>query len=264
MRFVQNIGELVVDQLRKLNFLAAVVVTALWTAVRPRYWKRSRTVGNVLSRQILFTGVEGMGFVSFVAVLVGISIVMQVQMWLSRVGQSELIGPLLVILLIREAGPILTNFVVIGRSGTAIATEVSTMTSAGEIRVLDSLGLDPFRYIVVPRILGVGLSVFCLAVLFVVVSLASGYMIGVAIGANTGKPAQFIQSILLSIEPADLVNFLAKTLIPGFLTGAICCIEGLQVGRAITDIPKANTRSLVRSVGMLFFVSALVSILTYL
>ena len=134
----------------------------------------------------------------------------------------------------------------------------------GEIRVLDSQGLDPFPYLALPRAAGVAVSVFCLTILFVLVSFAIGYAAGVMMGAPMGTVAMFVEGVAKAILPADILNVVAKTLIPGLLTGIICTAEGLGVHRALTEIPKAASRGVVRSVAALFFVSVIVSLVTYL
>lgn len=262
MSWLGRVGGVFNRQAYKVMHLTALIASVLWVSLQPRYWKR--TVRDVLARQVLFTGVEAVRFTSLVAVLAGVSIVVQAQVWLSRVGQSALLGPLLVAVVIRELGPLLTNFIVIGRSGAAISSELANMRVGHEIRVLDAQGLDPFTYLVVPRVVGVALSVFGLAVVFIVVCFVSGFFFGVLMGGNTGDPSIFIHSVFKAIRPADVANLLAKTFIPGLLTGAICCTEGLSVQGAITEVPQATTRGLARSVGALFVTSALVSLLTYL
>ncbi len=262
MNAVGQIGKLVAGKWNTLTYLLALVFATLVMAVKPRYWPR--TVRNVLARQILFTGVEATRFISLIALLVGVSIVVQAQIWLLRVGQFELLGPILVAVVIRELAPLLTCFVVIGRSGTAIAAELGNMRVHGEIRLLDAQGLDPFSYLVLPRVLGMMVSVFGLTVVFVVVCFASGYLSGFLIGASPGLPMVFIDSVLGALEPRDVIAFLTKTIIPGLLTGAICCAEGMSVRGAMTEVPQATTRSLVYSVGALFIVSALISLITYI
>ena len=257
-----RIGGFLVERVRSVAHLGGMVSAVLWLAVQPRRWPH--TVRDVLARQVLFTGVEAVRFMVLIALLVGVSIVVQVQLLLSRVGQSELLGPILVAVVIRELGPLLTNFVVIGRSGAAITTELGNMKVNGEIRLLDAQGLDPFTYLVLPRVTGMMISVFSLTVVFVVVAFVSGYVSGVLMGANTGTPGLFALSVMGAVTPADVFSLLAKTLIPGLLTGAICCSEGLGVGAAVTEVPQATTRGLVRSVGALFLVSALISLLFYL
>ncbi len=262
MKLVAGIGKYAVGKWCFIRYLAAVTGTLLAVCFRRGTFRR--TVRNVLARQILFTGFEAVRFVSLVAFLIGISVVVQTQVWLARAGQTSLLGPVLVMVIIREIGPLLVNFVVIGRSGTAIATELGNMNVSGEVKILDALGLDPFIYLVVPRVLGVAIAVFCLSVIFIVVSFLSGYLSGLLFGATTGSPAFFFRSVLKAITPSDVFNLLAKTIIPGLLTGVICCTEGLGVRTAITEVPQAATRAVVRSVTALFIVSVLVSVFTYL
>ena len=243
---------------RFLRYLAAVTVTVVAVCFKRGTFRT--TVRNVLARQVLFTGFEAIGF----AFLVGIAVVVQAQVWLVRAGQAALLGPILVMVIVREIGPLLVNFVVIGRSGTAIATELGNMNVSGEVRLLDSLGLDPLIYLVVPRVLGVMISVFCLTILFITVSFGSGYLSGVLLGASTASWQFFARSVFGAIQPEDIFNLLAKTLIPGLLTGVICSVEGLGVSRAITEVPQAATRAVVRSVTALFLTSVIISVFTYL
>jgi phospholipid/cholesterol/gamma-HCH transport system permease protein len=262
MNVVGLLGENVIARWRSSSYLAGLIAAVLAHALRPSYWRR--TVRGVLARQILFTGVEAVRFVALVAFLVGISVVLQAQVWLSKVGQSAMIGPLLVAAVVRELGPLLTNFVVIGRSGTAIASELANMKVNGEIRVLDAQGLDPFIYLAIPRILGVMLSVFCLSIVFIVVSFASGYVGGMLLGTAQAERGLFLNAVFGALAPADVFNLVAKTTVPGLLTGAICCSEGLGIQGLTTDVPQAAGRAVVKSVAALFVTSAIVSLMTYL
>lgn len=246
---------------RYASRIASFAAFVLARSLAPGTWRR--TVRNVLARQILFTGIEAVLFVSFVALLVGISVVAQAQIWLARFGQKAFLGDLLVLVIVREAAPILTNFVVIGRSGTAVAAELGNMTLAGEVELLEAQGIDPFSYLVLPRVLGIMLSVFCLTCFFVLVSFAGGYVTALLLGADPVHPALFVRNVLASMDASAVFSVIAKTLVPGLATGAICCYEGLRVKAAVTEVPQASTRALVRSVAALFITSATVSVLTY-
>ncbi|OQA27960.1 MAG: putative phospholipid ABC transporter permease protein MlaE [Verrucomicrobia bacterium ADurb.Bin345] len=256
-----RLGAATLGKLRVHGDTAAVVWETFRVALRRETWPR--TVRNVFVRQVLFTGYEASRFISLLAVMVGISVVVQMQVWLARVGQTGLLGPVLVMVIVRELGPLLVNFIVLGRSGTAVATELGNMKIAGEVNVLDSQGLDPFIYLVVPRVLGMAISVFCLTIIFVIVSFLSGYLIGLLLGANPGPFVLFVESVFRAVRPADVASVLVKTFVPGALTGAICCMEGLSVSTSMTEVPQVTTRAVVRSVGALFVVSAVMSILTY-
>jgi phospholipid/cholesterol/gamma-HCH transport system permease protein len=256
-------GKFAIAQARKIVYVAAVVGTVLLVGLQPRHW--SRATRNVLARQILFSGVDAINFIGFIAVLVGVSIVVQAELWLKKLGQTQLLGPILVTVVIRELGPLLANFVVIGRSGNAIAAELGSMKVHGEIHLLDALGLDPFIYLVIPRVLGFAVSVFCLTILFFAICLTSGYVLSLCFtSVRAVPPAEFIDNIGESMRPSDAVLIVVKTILPALLAGAICCTEGLAVSNAITDIPRATTRALQRSAFALFLVSAAASFLSYL
>lgn len=262
MNFVARMGKWAVGWMTGLSRLLAVAWTVLATAVQPRYWPPP--VRNVLARQILFTGYEASRFISLIALLAGVAVVVQTQVALTKVGQSGLLGPILVMVIIREVGPLLTNFVVIGRSGTAMTTELANMKVNGEVDLLDAQGLDPFLYLVLPRALGAAISIFCLTIIFIAVSFTSGFLSGLLLGANTGNPEAFVRSIFGAVTKADVFNLLIKSFVPGLLMGSICCLDGLSVGGAITEVPQAATRAVVRSTAALFITSALVSLVTYL
>ncbi len=262
MSFLGTIGDGAIGQFRRLRRLAAVSWLTVAFAFRPGSWPR--TTRSVFARQIVFTGYDALGFVSIMALLTGISVVVQAQMWMGRLGQSELLGPLLVTVIVRELGPILVNFIVIGRSGTAMAAELAGMTVRKEICVLDAQGLDPIVYLVMPRAVGTAVCVLCLAVMFALVSFASGYLCGAFMGTGPGDPAIFVRSVVRGVTPGDFYNLLAKTLIPGLLTGVISSMEGLSVEGMATDIPQSVTRSVVRSYAAVVAVSVVVSVLTYL
>ncbi len=262
MTMLGVIGQGVIGQIKQTTHVFALLGTTLMLAARRRFWPR--TTRAVFARQILFTGVEAMKFVSLVAFMTGISVVVQAQVWLGKAGQSAMLGPVLVAVIVREVAPLLVNFIVIARSGTAMATELATMKVYGEIRVLEAQGLDSLLYLAMPRILAMAICIFCLTTWFVAVSFASGYLSGIVFGVSAGDPADFLNSILKGVRPADIYNLLAKTLIPGMFTATFCVIEGMSVRYSITEVPQAATRAVVRSIAALFIISALVSVLTYL
>lgn len=256
-----NIGAKTREKWGNWIYLLAVA----WTVVRMSLWPSNwpAPMRNVLARQILFTGFDAWRFMTMIALLVGLSVVLQAQIWLKTLGQTVYLGPILVTVIVRELGPLLTNFVVIGRSGNAMATELANMKINGEVHLLDAMGLDPFRYLVMPRVIGAAISTFCLTAIFIVASFLSGYVSGALLGVGEVDPDLFMKSVFSAVQPADVFNFVAKSFIPGLLMGAICCIEGLSVQHSITEVPQATTRAVVRSTASLFLTSAIVSVMTY-
>src|SRR3954471_3646623 len=162
MRAIRNLGEIVWLQCDELRHAAAVIGTVLGLSVQPRYWVRAAR--KAFARQVMAIGVEPVGFVCAVAAFVGISVVMQLTFWTGAAGQSQLLGPLLVAVVAREIGPVLINIVVLVRSGSAMTTELGVLKIEGQVRAFEALGGDPFLHFVMPRILGMVVSTFCLTV----------------------------------------------------------------------------------------------------
>jgi phospholipid/cholesterol/gamma-HCH transport system permease protein len=262
MHAVAKLGEAVSDQWDELQHAAAVIGTVLYRAVQPRYW--TGPVRNLCARQVLGVGVEPVLFVCGLAAFVGISVVVQLSFWTGKAGQSQLLGPLLVAVVARELGPLLTNIVVIVRSSSAMATQLGVMKIDGEVRALEAQGNDPFLHLVMPRVLGVAVSTFCLTIVFILVAFASGYLFGAWLGTGSRDGWLFTNTVLNALHPQDVIGIVVKSTLPALFTSASCCIGGLGVGESITNIPRATQRALTRSIAGLFVISAVVSLLTYL
>ncbi len=246
------------DQLTYLAGFTWIIVVAL---MRPSSWRQP--VREVLSRQIFFTGVQALGFVAWVAIAIGLGVVLQTRIWFSQFGQSALLGPVLVVVIVRELAPLLVSVIVIVRSGSAIATELGTMSLRGELEALEVQGIDPVQYLVVPRTLGVIVSVLCLTVFFDLIAFATGYAASVLMELNPPRPAEFFRQLVHSLRPSDVAAPVIKSILPPLLVAAICCHVGLHSVRVPTDIPKAVTRALSISLMTVVVTSLLVSAIGY-
>ncbi len=261
MSWIAGIGQRVVDGCRKGCRLASLATSIIWLSLHHNQWPRS--VRTILARQMLFTGVDASTLIILIAVLTGMSVVLQAQLWLSRLGQSEMLGHLLVGVLIRELGPLLVNFLVVGRSGTAMAIELGNMRVGGEIRVLEAQGVEPVVYLLMPRIIGMALSIFALNALLCATALLSGFGVGVLMRITPPRMGSFFVSVLSAIQPADIWNMLLKTLLSGVVVGSICCMEGMAISGVVTEVPQAATRAVVRSITAILILFAVVSLFTY-
>jgi phospholipid/cholesterol/gamma-HCH transport system permease protein len=261
-RMLDGVGGSVRERWHELRHAAAVIGKALGTGIRPRYWKRAAR--TTFSRQVMANGIEPLWFVGALAAFVGISIVVQLSSWIGEAGQSQLLGPVLVTVVARELGPVLINLVVIVRSGSAMTTELGVLKIDGGVRALEAKGGDAFLQLVVPRVLGTAVSTFCLTIVFIFVAFASGYFFAASTGKGSRDIFLFVDTVSRAIQPKDVFNILAKSILPALFASASCCIGGLSVGESVTNIPQATQRALTRSVAGLFVISAVISLLTYL
>lgn len=262
MRAIVKLGEILCGQCDQLRYVAAVIGTVLYVCPQVRNWKRP--IRKAFAEQFLRIGVEPAVFVCGVALLAGITVVVQLAFWTSEAGQSQLLGPLLVSVVARELGPLLTNIVVIVRSSSGMAAELGVLKVSGGIRALEAQGVDPFLYIVMPRVLAMGVATFCLTITFLLVTFSSGYLFGAWLGKGSRDLSYFANTVLHALRPQDMLSILAKSILPALFTSASCCLEGLGVGESIEDLPRATQRALTRSTAGLFVISAAASLLAYL
>lgn len=213
-----------------------------------------RVAGRLLLNQLRFTALEAVGLIVLLSGIFSFLVISMAVRELGKVGAYDLIGRLIVIVIVRQLGPILAALAVVGRSGTAITAELATNTVLREVRALEGMGIDPYHYLVLPRLAGCMISVTVLVVLFDGVSLVSGYL---AAGAEGMSGSRYLGVVLASLTATDVVVTLAKGLLFGLVIGLWPSFHGLSVRSGPTEIPQAVIRATVGSIVMIFVVSAL-------
>jgi len=230
--WVENVGRRTISVYEYLRSLFDLFYLSLKTFALDRH-SGLRVIYRISIDQCYFTGVQAFGFISFFAVAVGLSLSVLVK------------GPLLVTFLVRgvvrEISPLLTSFVVLGRSGTAIAVELGNMKVGRELELLDSLAIDPIRQIVVPRLIGVTFAAACLTVIFDVVACASGFL------TSGLSLVEFYRELSNVMEYRDLFISIGKGFLFGITTALIACHHGMTMIPLTTEVPKAATRVVMNS-----------------
>jgi phospholipid/cholesterol/gamma-HCH transport system permease protein len=221
-----------------------------------------RTIFGVVSAQIYFTGWQALPLISMLALASGGVVILQSTSQLNILGGGDMIGKLLVILVIREIAPLMTALVVIARSGTAVASEVGTMRANREIEALESMGINPLSFIVFPRLLGGVVSVVCLAIYFIMISLVGGFVLTKLLHDMSFH--FYIDSLTLAVDASDMGLFLLKNTFSGVIIFVVCCYQGLSVKKSPTEVPVATTQAVVKSLLYVIFFNMSVSTLFYL
>ena len=200
-----SIGE---ELLYALGFFFRSLTTTL------HYIRKGALGKRVIVMQLLFTGVEALGVTALLAVSLGAVIIIQGVSILPQFGQGQLIYTILITVITRELGPVLCAFIVIARSATAIATELGHMVVSHQIEAYTATGVDPIRYLVAPRYIGVTLSMVLLNIYFNLFGLVGSYVL-----------TQFFESIHYPMHdgPRDLLAGL-----PGVRQPATYQLSGLH------------------------------------
>jgi len=209
---------------------------------------------RVALTQIRFTALNAVGLITLLSGILSFLVISQATRELGRFGATDYIGTLIVVAIVRELGPLLTALVVVGRSGTAIAAELATNQVMGEVRALESMGIDPKQYLVLPRFLGSLVSVFTLLIVFDLVAIMAGF----AAARFNGMPGpRYFQIVLESLSNRDVWLTIFKALAFGSIVGVVPSYFGLSVRRASTEIPIAASRAVVAAIVGIFLCSAL-------
>jgi phospholipid/cholesterol/gamma-HCH transport system permease protein len=224
---------------------------------------RRRQVGfRVLVFQILFTGIEALGITAAMALAIGAAINLIGSSLLAEFGQGKLMYTILIVVIARELGPLLTAFIVIARSGTAIATELGGMAVGHELEAYVAVGINPISFIAAPRFLGVVVSLLVLNVYFNVFGLMGSFVV-----VQLLKPIAFdeyFRSLFATLTPADLLSGFAKSLVFGVIISVSSLYRGFAVERAVTEVPVAGIKAVGSSFMLCILADVVMTAIQYL
>ncbi len=225
-------------------------------------FKKQETGGAAVRRvaleQIYFTCVEALPIIIPIALLIGSMLIVQ----FAKVSGQYNLGKTTVILLVRELGPILTAFLVILRSATAVTIEIGYMNVLHEIEVFEMAGLDPMRIVCLPRLVGITVAVCCLFIVFDLVSIVGGY--GLVWFITNIPMGNFLDQIAKAITAADIAVGIVKAICFGVIITVVSLSYGFSIKKNITEIPVATSRSAVESIIFCLIGNIIISAIFYL
>ncbi len=254
----------VTSVLRKFDypFLLSALFSKIVKTLITRAGQGRSIIIKIIVQQIYFTAVEVLLLLGIIGVIFGALVIIQSLAQLARVGISEALGQFLVVIIIRELGPIVAAVIVILHSGTAIATEVGYMTVLGDIRALTMRGIDPIHFVAAPRLIGITIAMISLLIYFDVVALLGGFIVCWLL---TGIPFYaFIMGVAASIGGSDIIIGFIKAMFFAAIIVVICLYRGFQVGGEITRLPVAISRSAMECFLFLLVADLIISGVFYL
>lgn len=234
---------------RYMAVLSALFYLALRNTLLPPY-RGWNAVRKITVMQIYFTGVQALPLFLFLALLLGLS--------LSAIpgGVAEL-RLLLLNVILGEGIPVITAFIILGRSGTAVTVELGNMTVLGEIRQLRRMGIDPVRHVVFPRLAGVTFATLVLSGLFVL------FVTGITALLDSRPFLLFIQDVVKHWTAADMGMLVMKSSIFGWIIAMVACYQGLNLHPETTEVPKAVIRTVIHGILLCGTVNVLLVYLRY-
>jgi len=220
-----------------------------------------RTLYSVISAQIYFTGWQAMPLIIFLAIGSGALVAMQSIMQMTFLGGVDYVGNFMLMIIVREIGPLLTALIVIARSGTAVAAELGSMQVNKELDALKTMGINPLSFVIFPRLVGGIVSVLCLSFYFVIFATLSGALV---CRIMKGMPFDvYFTSLSQAASMSDVFVFVIKNFMSGLIIFSVCCYQGLKVEKSPHEIPQMTTQAVVKSTVYVLALNFLITIYFY-
>lgn len=201
----------------------------------------------LVARETHRAGVRLLPMVLFAATALGFLVIGQTVSWLTRVeAANNLLGNIMVIVVVRELGPLLTALLVLARVGTANVVELGTARAMGEVEALEALGIDPVHYFVVPRMVGMAVGIFSLTVYLILGTLVSGYL-WAFIQDVPLLPGDYFRQLAGALSYMDFALLALKTGAFGFIIAIVTCYHGLAQPLQLNEISRATVRAVTQS-----------------
>jgi phospholipid/cholesterol/gamma-HCH transport system permease protein len=242
----ERVGARIIGTLDVLRELGAFAVITLGVTLT-KFNASKRVVHPLIFTQIWNAGLRLLPMISFIGAALGLVIVGQTVALLSRVGAQQYIGTVMVTVIVRELGPLVTALIVLARAGTANVVELGTMRALGEIEALESLGIDPIHYLVMPRVIGLATAVFCLTTYLVLIAIVGGYLFTFLENVPLTLPS-YIEQLGNALRWEDFALFALKTSLFGVVIAVVNCYHGLARPLNVEEVSQVTARAVVESV----------------
>jgi phospholipid/cholesterol/gamma-HCH transport system permease protein len=258
--FVEEIGSTFLSTLKGLKehiaFLGELTVGLGRTVMQPS----SLRVKDFM-RIAEESGAQALPIIGMLGFLVGLILAFQGAVLMKQFAAEIFIADFVGKSVARELGPLITAIIVAGRTGSAFAAELGTMKVNEEIDALKTMGLDPVRFLVVPRVLAATLMTPMLAVLGNLFAMAGGAIVMSSIGFPL---ITYVNRVLAAVTPSDYLGGLAKSVVFGLLIAASGCLCGLRTGEGASAVGNSATRAVVSAIIMIVIADGIFAVLFYL
>jgi phospholipid/cholesterol/gamma-HCH transport system permease protein len=231
------IGAGVLGFCTNLGGILAFAFRALGRGVTPPYFPRQYL------RQFLDIGYYSLPVVGLTAIFTGAVLALQSYTGFQRFQAESAIATIVVLSVVRELGPVLAGLMVAGRVGAAMAAELGTMRVTEQIDALTTLSTDPYRYLIMPRLVGGLIMLPLLVVVADVIGVMGGYLIA-TLKLGFGS-VEYLNNTFQYLETIDVVSGLTKAAVFGFIVALMGCYHGYYSQRGAQGVGVATTRAVV-------------------
>ena len=237
MNFLAPIGRMFLEFLAATGRLALFVWASIGGMLRPPFYTK------MLGKQLIELGYYSLPVVGMTALFTGAALALQTYSGFSRFNAESSIAIVVVLAITRELGPVMAGLMVAGRIGAAYAAEIGTMRVTEQIDALTTLSTDPYKYLVLPRLLA-GLTMLPVLVFIGdIIGVFGGYL--VSVHDLHFSPIPYLKSTAEYLETKDVVSGLIKASVFGFIVTLMGCYHGFHSKGGAQGVGAATTHAVV-------------------
>ena len=220
--------------------------------------KRRLPVSATIEQSVLI-GVDALMIIGLLSFLLGLIIAFQSAWQLRQFGANIYVANLVGISMVREFGPMMTAIILAGRSGSAIAAELGTMKVSEEIDALKTMGIDPVRFLVLPRLVALTVVQPALTLMASFIGIFGGMVIGVTmLDLSTNV---YYEQTVDALEMSDFNHGLLKSVVFAWIIGITACYTGLKIQGGAAGVGRATTRAVVASIFLIIVADSIFAVM---
>ncbi len=255
MNFFAIIGRFTLAAFAALGRLAIFTGHALTHLVRPPLYLRN------IGQQMLTIGYFSLPVVGLTALFTGAALAQQIYVGSSRFNAESTVAAVVVIAIVRELGPVLGGLMVAGRVSSAMAAEIGTMRVTEQIDALVTLSTDPYKYLVVPRLVAGVITLPMLVIVANIIGVFGGFLVATqTLGFN---PGNYLHTTMDYLERSDVFSSLVKAAIFGFIIALMGSYHGYHSSGGAQGVGRATTDAVVSAFILILFANLVITIVVF-
>lgn len=235
--WLAGLGRVALNTLAATGRLAIFAFQAVIHTFLPRYFPR------MIGRQLIDIGYYSLPVVGLTALFTGMVLALQSYTGFTRFNAESAIAGVVVLSITRELAPVLAGLMVAGRVGAAIAAEIGTMRVTEQIDALSTLSVNPFKYLIAPRVLAGTLMLPVLVLIGDIIGVFGGYIVSIySLDFSVGS---YLTQTWDVLQPMDVISGLVKAGAFGMIVSLMGCYHGYHSGRGAQGVGAATTNAVV-------------------
>ncbi|GEQ96846.1 ABC transporter permease [Iodidimonas gelatinilytica] len=255
MNFFATVGRFTLEALAALGRLAIFAANSVRHVLQPPFFLKN------IGQQMMVIGYYSLPVVGLTALFTGAALAQQIYVGSERFNAESTMAAVVVIAIVRELGPVLGGLMVAGRVSSAMAAEIGTMRVTEQIDALVTLSTDPYKYLVVPRLLAGLVTLPLLVIVANTIGVFGGFLVATQrLGFN---PGNYLVATMNFLETTDIVSSLVKAGVFGLIISLMGCYHGYHSSGGAQGVGRATTNAVVSAFILILLANLIITITVF-